>query len=85
MEVVAEEVAVLEPAMVTVTGMVTAVEMVTVVEMVSPLVIATVGRAPRSELGAELRSLRREARIALAPQPDGSPPRHQETLIPAAG
>ena len=80
---VAEEVAVLEPGMVTVTGMVTG--MVTVVEMVSPLVIAMVGRAPRSELGAELRSLRREARIALAPQPDGSRPRHQETLIPAAG
>ena len=80
---VAEEVAVLEPGMVTVTGMVTG--MVTVVEMVSPLVIAMVGRAPRSELGAELRSLRREARIALAPQPDGSRLRHQETLIPAAG
>ena len=83
MEVVAEEVAVLEPGMVTGTGMVTG--MVTVVEMVSPLAIAMVGRAPRSELGAELRSLRREARIALAPQPDGSPPRHQETLVPAAG
>ena len=79
MEVVVAEVAVLEQGMVTVTGM------VTVVEMVSPLVIAMVGRAPRSELGAELRSLRREARIALAPQPDGSRPRHQETLIPAAG
>ena len=85
MEVVAEEVAVLEPGMVTVTGTGTVTVTVTVVEMVSPLVIAMVGRAPRSELGAELRSLSREARIALAPQPDGSPPRHLETLIPAAG
>ena len=76
---VAEVVAVLEPGMVMVTGM------GTVVEMVSPLVRAMVGRAPRSELGAELRSLRREARIVLAPQPDGSPPRHQETRILAAG
>lgn len=79
MEVVAEEVAVLEPGMVTVTGM------VTVVEMVSPLVIAMVGRAPRSELGAELRSLRREARIALALQPDGSPLRRRDGRIRPAG
>ena len=77
MEVVAEEVAVLEPGMVT--------GMVTVVEMVSPLVIAMVGRAPRSELGAELRSLRREARIALAPQPDGSPLRRRDGRIRPAG
>ncbi len=59
--------------------------MVTVVEMVSPLAIAMAGPAPRSELGAGLRSLRREASIALAPQPDGSRLQHQETLIPAAG
>lgn len=77
MEVVAEEVAVLEPGMVT--------GMVTVVEMVSPLVIAMVGRAPRSELGAELRSLRREARIALALQPDGSPLRRRDGRIRPAG
>ena len=76
-EEVAEEVAVLEPGMVT--------GMVTVVEMVSPLVIAMVGRAPRSELGAELRSLRREARIALAPQPDGSPLRRRDGRIRPAG
>jgi hypothetical protein len=82
-EVVAEEVAVLEPGMVTGTGMGTG--MVTVVEMVSPLVIAMVGRAPRSELGAELRSLRREARIALAPQPDGSPLRRRDGRIRPAG
>ena len=75
--------AVLEPGMVTVTGM--GMGMVTMAEMVSPLAIAMVGRAPRSELGAELRSLRREASIALAPQPDGSRLRHQGTLIPAAG
>jgi len=82
-EVVAEEVAALEPGMVTVTGMVTGT--VTVVEMVSPLAIAMVGRAPRSELGAELRSLRREARIALAPQPDGSPLRRRDGRIRPAG
>lgn len=77
--------AVLEPGMVMVTGTGMVTRMVTVVEMVSPLVIAMVGRAPRSELGAELRSLRREARIALAPQPDGSPLRRRDGRIRPAG
>jgi hypothetical protein len=51
----------------------------------SLLARAMAGPASRSELVAGLRSLRREARIALALQPDGSPPRRLGTRIRVVG
>jgi hypothetical protein len=71
-EVVAEEVAVLEPGMVT--GMVT----VTVVEMGLPLAIAMAGRAPRSATAVGQRSLHPAVSIAPIRQRDGSPLRRRD-------
>jgi hypothetical protein len=59
--------------------------LVVVTAAVSLLATAMAGPASRSELGAGLRSLRREARTALAPQPDGSPPRRLGTLTRVVG